>query len=122
MDLQFGTLSQRCQWVDGVLLVMKQKANENLPFHRITTLNTFIDQVEDMSTYGNFLDGKDLNLSSPTWMKPLLDSTAAWNQPMHLRFTQKAKQGKEGLPMVIIDDKGMTIIQSPTWTSQGYPI
>ena len=122
MDLQFGTLGQRCEWVDGVLFAMQREAYDDVPVHRRTTLNKFIDWVDDTTTCGNFLDGKDLNPIAPVWMKPVLDSAAAWNQTMHLRFTQKARKGKKSSPAVVIGDQGPSVIGSPTWTSQGWKI
>jgi hypothetical protein len=122
LGLQFGTLGERCHWVDGKLFAMNRESEEGLPFHRTTTLNTFIDWVDDTSTCGNFLDGKDLDPSAPAWMKPLLDSTAAWNQTMHLRFTPKATKGKKSSPAVTIEEHEPSIIRSPTWTSQGWKL
>ena len=120
MELQFGSLGQSCEWVDGVLFAIKREAVNDIPFHRTTTLKDFVDCVEDTTTCGNFLDSKDLNPSVPMWMTPLLDSTVAWNQTMHLKFTQKAKKNKKSSPSVVIEPGGPSVIRSPTWTSQGW--
>lgn len=122
MALHFGSLGQRCQWVDGVLLAANREAEEEFPvhFHQTTTLKTFVDLVQDTTTCGNFLDGKDISPSPPMWVTPLLDSTVAWNQTMHLGFTQKV-QNKRKTPLpVVIKAEGPTVIRSPTWSSQGW--
>lgn len=118
MALHFGNLGQRCQWVDGILVAANRESSDTIPVHRTTTLNAFIDEVDNPSTCGNFLDGKDTTPSVPAWAAPLLDSTSAWNHTMHLRFTQKPKKKK--VPKVTVEESGPTSIRAATWTSQGW--
>lgn len=116
MALQFGNLGQRCQWIEGSLYAASQDDVEAmLPFHMITTLEDFIDQAEDPTVCGNFLDGKDTNPCPPLWATPLFDSTTAWNHTMHLRFRQTVKKKKD--QPVEIDDGGPRVIRAPTWSS-----
>lgn len=122
MALHFGSLDQRCQWIDGVLYSASKEptGKKKQPFHKVTTLEKFIDLMKDGNTCGNFLDAKDVNPTPPTWMTPLLDSTLAWNQTMHLRCIQTAKGKKKQDSAVNIDSQGPTSIRSGTWTSQGW--
>jgi hypothetical protein len=118
--LQFGNLGQICQWVEGVLYAADDGGSETVTIHKTTTMEQFIDLVDDPTICGNFLDGKDTNSSAPMWSTPLLDSTVAWNQTMHLRFTQGAQKKDGGYPDLVFAQKGSTVIRSTTWTSQGW--
>ncbi|KAG8214274.1 hypothetical protein J3R82DRAFT_9218 [Butyriboletus roseoflavus] len=118
MGLQFGDLGQRCQWVDGVLYAADQDLPESQGIHKTTSLQRFIDLVQDTTTCGNFLDGKDLNPSTPTWATPLLHSSIAWNHTMHVRFTKAPRKKKE--PILKVEERGPHVIRSSTWTSQGW--
>ena len=127
MALQFGDLGQRCQWLDGVLLAKAMDSSDGTrkTVHRITTLDAFMDLVPDTTTCGNYLDGKDLNPIPPAWVSPLLDSTIAWNQTMHLRFVPKpnakpnAKKNKQA-PSYMVEEGGPSVIPADTWSSQGW--
>ena len=119
MALQFGDLGQRCQWLEGSLYAASQDdPEEEIPAHMVTTLEEFIDQVQDGAVCGNFLDGKDGTPSPPLWATPLFQSTAAWNHTMHLRFSQKGKKKKDD--DVEIDGGGPRVIRAAIWTSQGW--
>ena len=120
MALQFGDLGQRCQWVDGVLFAKSREISPEMTIHKITTLATFMDLVPDTTTCGNYLDGKDLNPNPPAWASPLLDSTIAWNQTMHLRFVRKARKTQQAAPKVVVEGGGPLVIPSATWSSQGW--
>ncbi|KAG6371345.1 hypothetical protein JVT61DRAFT_9541 [Boletus reticuloceps] len=98
MALQFGNLAQRCQWLEGTLLVVNEQEDNPaslVPVHMVMSLENFIDLVTDTAVCGNYLDGKDLNPCPPLWVTPLFDSTNAWNQKMHLRFSQPPKRKKD---------------------------
>ncbi|KAF8134211.1 hypothetical protein EV363DRAFT_1160900 [Boletus edulis] len=119
MQLQFGNLAQRCEWLEGTLLAASEEQDDEesvVPPHMITSLQQFIDLVEDTGICGNYLDGKDLNPCPPLWATPLFDSTNAWNHTMHLRFTPLGKKKD----CVEIDEGGPKVIRSPTWSSQGW--
>ncbi|KAG6374927.1 hypothetical protein JVT61DRAFT_3672 [Boletus reticuloceps] len=119
MMLQFGNLGQHCQWIEGTLYVANQDDTEEpILTHMTMTLEELIDQVEDTTVCGNFLDGKDMTPSPPLWAVPLFQSTTAWNNTMHLQFSQKAKKRRE--LYVEIDEGGPKAIRAATWTSQGW--
>ena len=121
MRLQFGNLGFRCQWLDGMLMAARRGVDEedDIPYHKITTMAKFIELVEDTTTCGNFLDGKDMNSSPPTWAKPIFDSTTAWEHTMHLRFLQKSRS-KKTEHAVRFEEAAPTVIRSATWSSQGW--
>ena len=66
MALHFGGLGNRCQWIDGVQLATARHAEVEQSFHQVTTMERFLDLIEDTNTCGNFLDAKDMNPSLPT--------------------------------------------------------
>lgn len=115
----FGSLGNRCQWVDGVQFAASREAEEERPFHQVTTMERFVDLIKDTNTCGNFLDGKDTNPCPPTWMTPLLDSTTAWNQTLHLSGRPTAGKRKERSG-VTIEAQGPSVIRCGTWTSPGW--
>ena len=80
-------------------------------------MEKFVDLIKDTNTCGNFLDGKDTNPVIPMWATPLLHSTTAWNNTMHLRFSQKLYRK---VPHVVIQRSAPTAIRSTTWSSQGW--
>lgn len=116
---QLGNLGQRCQWIDGIRYAESQEA-PGITYHEVTTLERFIDLADDPKVCGNFLDAKDGNPTPPPWMQPLLDSTMAWNQTMHLHFMKERSRSKKKNTEVDIDISGPTVIRSSTWTSQGW--
>lgn len=119
LALHFGNLGQRCQWIEGTLYAAEQDDSETtIPIHMITSMEEFIDMVEDTSSCGNYLDGKDMNPCPPFWATPLFHSTDAWNHSMHLRFSQQAR--KKIQQPVKIEPGGPRVIRSPTWSSQGW--
>ncbi|KAG8221213.1 hypothetical protein J3R82DRAFT_2791 [Butyriboletus roseoflavus] len=120
MGVQFGNLGHRCQWVDGVFVAANRNSPEEIGIHRTTTMERFIDLVEDPTVCGNFLDSKDTNPSPLMWVMPLLDSTFAWNHTMHLRFTQSAQKKKKKPSKVVVGEQGPSVIRSGMWTLQGW--
>jgi len=115
----FGSLGNRCQWIDGVQFTAFREAEEEKPFHQVTTMERFVDLIKDSNTCGNFLDAKDMNPCPPTWVTPLLNSTMAWNQMLHLsrRHTASKRKDRSG---VTIEAQGLSVIQCGTWTSPGW--
>ena len=121
MALQFGDLGFRCLWVDGSVIAanMNVEPKNQKPYHKVTSMSKFIELVEDATVCGNFLDGKDMNPSPPTWVKPLLDSTIAWEHTVHLRFLKEANS-KKTEPALQFEEVSPTVIRSATWSSQGW--
>ncbi|KAG6370279.1 hypothetical protein JVT61DRAFT_12230 [Boletus reticuloceps] len=115
---QIGNLGQRCQWIEGIRFANRDEASDEKSYHEVTSLETFLDLADDPNVCGNFLDSKNVNPSPPSWMDPLLDSTTAWNQTMHLNFT-KSKSKKKKCE-VNAESNGPAVIRSGTWTSQGW--
>ncbi|KAF9219652.1 hypothetical protein BS17DRAFT_769872 [Gyrodon lividus] len=76
MGLQFGNLGQRWQWIDGILY-KKSRENEGkggvsdkVEYHKMSTMEEFMDLTEDMTVCGNFLDGNDLGAKVWAVMRP----------------------------------------------------
>ncbi|KAG6369206.1 hypothetical protein JVT61DRAFT_15641 [Boletus reticuloceps] len=91
MPLQFGDLGQRCQWINSVIFTANWESAKQRIFHKTTTLETFVDLVENPAVCGNFLDAKNIKPSHPSWIDPILDSTITWNHMMHLKLTTNVK-------------------------------
>lgn len=118
--MQFGgDVGFRCQWVDGFILAANRDREKHLEnYHKTTTMARFIEQVEDTSVCGNFLDGKDMNQTPPLWAKPVFDSATAWGHTVHLRWLKGADE--HGAPE--FEENPPTAIRSETWTSQGWKL
>ncbi|KAG6372926.1 hypothetical protein JVT61DRAFT_6960 [Boletus reticuloceps] len=70
---QVSNLGQRCQWIKGIWFANRDKASEETSYHEVTSLERFLDLIDDPNVCGNFLDSKNVNLSPPAWMHPLND-------------------------------------------------
>ncbi|KAG6372929.1 hypothetical protein JVT61DRAFT_6963 [Boletus reticuloceps] len=117
---QVGNIGQRCQWIEGTWFTAREEGTEEMSYHEVTTLERFLDLVDDPNICGNFLDSKDVNSSPPTWMGPLLDLTTAWNQTMHLNFTKSKSRSKKKQSEINAQSNGLAMIRSGTWISQGW--
>jgi hypothetical protein len=89
-------------------------------YHRTTTLKEFFDLADDVTVCGNFLDAKNVNPIPPVWTVPIFNSTTAWNETMHLRFTQKVMPRTKKELSLVPEEAVPTSIQTPTWTSLGW--
>ncbi|KAG6378035.1 hypothetical protein JVT61DRAFT_13715 [Boletus reticuloceps] len=119
---QVSNLRQSCQWIKGTQFAAREEGTEEMSYHEVTTLERFLNLVDDLNICGNFLDSKDVNPSPPTWMGPLLDSTTAWNQTMHLNFTKSKSRSKKKQSEINAQSNGPAMIRSGTWTSQGWQL
>ena len=79
--------------------------------HQSMTLKKFFKLFHDVTVCRNFLDVKNMNPVPPLWMKPLLHSTTAWDQTVHLRMTHGWNCN------LVMHEDGPVTIWSATWTS-----
>lgn len=121
IQMQFGgDLGFDCMWVDGLCLASNRdlKETDRQGYHKTTTMAQFIEQAQDTSVCGNFLDGKDMNQTPPIWAKAIFDSSTAWERTAHLKWAKKAGESEPAL----FERSAPTVIRSETWTSQGWKL
>ncbi|KAG6378030.1 hypothetical protein JVT61DRAFT_13709 [Boletus reticuloceps] len=119
-EVQVGNLGQRCQWIEGIRFANRDEASEETSYHEVTSLERFLDLIDDPNICGNFLDSKNVNPSPLAWMHPLLDSTTAWNQTMHLNFMKSKLRSKKMKCKINVESNRPAVARTGTWTSQGW--
>jgi hypothetical protein len=120
MRNNFGDLGQRAQWFDTISFAQNRDIDVDddgllPPYHFQSTLQDFLDKIEDTSVCGNWLDCRHLHPNPPSFITPLLHSTQAWNQTFHLQFIQKPTQ--KGYTTSFA---GPQVIKPANWSSHGW--